>query len=160
MTEERKVGRFGTFSGVFTPSVLTILGVIMFMRAGFVVGDSGIGYALLILALAKAITSLTTVSLSAIATNTEVGTGGNYFMISRTLGADIGGTVGLTLFLSQAVAIAWLASSRNGHTLKECRVSPCWPVLSPGSVASRSNRHHCIKRRWPPLWSQVSTSPT
>ena len=100
-------GRFGTFSGVFTPSVLTILGVIMFMRAGFVVGNSGIWLALGILAFSKAITGMTSLSLSAIATNTEVGPGGNYFMISRSLGPDIGGTIGITLFVSQAVAIAF-----------------------------------------------------
>lgn len=87
--------------------MLTILGVIMFMRAGFVVGDSGVWRALLILVFAKAITTLTTLSLSAIATNTEVGPGGNYFMISRSLGPDIGGTIGITLFVSQAVAIAF-----------------------------------------------------
>lgn len=52
----------GTFSGVFTPSILTILGVIMFMRAGFVVGQAGIFYALLILVLAKGITTMTAFS--------------------------------------------------------------------------------------------------
>jgi amino acid transporter len=103
----RPPGRFGTFGGVFTPSVLTILGVIMFMRAGFVVGNSGIYFALGILAFSKGITGLTSLSLSAIATNTEVGPGGNYFMISRSLGPDIGGTIGITLFISQAVAIAF-----------------------------------------------------
>jgi len=104
---KRKPGRFGTFGGVWTPSVLTILGVIMFMRSGFVVGHVGIWQALGILCFAKAITTLTTLSLSAIATNTEVGPGGNYFMISRCLGPGVGGTIGIILFLSQAVAIAF-----------------------------------------------------
>ena len=99
--------RFGTFGGVFTPCTLTILGVIMFMRSGYVVGEAGIFGALLILAMAKAITGLTTLSLSAIATNTEVKTGGVYYMISRTLGADFGGAIGLTLFVSQAISIAF-----------------------------------------------------
>ena len=57
-------GRFGTLGGVFTPCVLTILGVIMFMRAGTVVGDMGFVRAIVILAIAKAITTLTTLSLS------------------------------------------------------------------------------------------------
>ncbi len=100
-------GRFGTFGGVFTPCVLTILGVIMFMRAGAVVGQAGIWRALIILLMAKSITTLTTLSLSAIATNTEVRTGGVYYMISRTLGPDFGGAIGLTLFVSQAVSIAF-----------------------------------------------------
>src|SRR5690606_24552978 len=99
--------RFGTFGGVFTPVVLTILGVIMFMRAGTVVGYSGLWMALLILVLSKAITSLTTLSLSAIATNLDVRVGGVYFMISRVLGPDFGGSIGITLFIAQAVSGAF-----------------------------------------------------
>ena len=104
---EQNEGRFGTFGGVFTPCVLTILGVIMFMRSGTVVGEAGIWRGLAILALAKGITTLTTISLSAIATNTKVRTGGVYYMISRTLGPDFGGAIGLTLFVSQAISIAF-----------------------------------------------------
>ncbi len=104
---EQNEGRFGTFGGVFTPCVLTILGVIMFMRSGTVVGESGIWRGLAILAIAKGITTLTTISLSAIATNTKVRTGGVYYMISRTLGPDFGGAIGLTLFVSQAISIAF-----------------------------------------------------
>ena len=55
-------GKFGTFGGVFTPSTLTILGVIMFLRFGQVVGQSGIFNALLIVACAKLITTLTALS--------------------------------------------------------------------------------------------------
>lgn len=105
--ERSAQARFGTFGGVFTPCVLTILGVIMFMRSGYVIGDSGLLRGLLILCIAKAITTLTTLSLSAIATNTEVRTGGVYYMISRTLGPDFGGAIGITLFVSQAVSIAF-----------------------------------------------------
>jgi len=104
---EQNEGRFGTFGGVFTPCVLTILGVIMFMRSGTVVGESGLLRGLAILAMAKGITTLTTISLSAIATNTKVRTGGVYYMISRTLGPDFGGAIGLTLFVSQAISIAF-----------------------------------------------------
>ena len=107
VAEVQSQARFGTFGGVFTPCTLTILGVIMFMRSSSVVGDVGVWRALIILAIAKAITMLTTLSLSAIATNTEVRTGGVYYMISRTLGADFGGTIGLTLFVSQAISIAF-----------------------------------------------------
>ncbi|MEX1364528.1 MAG: amino acid permease [Nannocystaceae bacterium] len=104
---EPSSGRFGTITGVFTPVVLTILGVIMFMRTGFVVGHAGLWLALLILALAKVITSLTTLSLSAIATNLDVRVGGVYFMISRVLGPDFGGSIGITLFIAQAVSVAF-----------------------------------------------------
>ena len=107
MSAARPQARFGTFGGVWTPSVLTILGVIMFMRAGYVVGHSGILYALLILLFSKMISGTTALSVSAIATNTEVGTGGNYFIISRSLGPVVGGTIGLMLFVSLAVAVSF-----------------------------------------------------
>lgn len=97
---------FGTFGGVFTPCTLTILGVIMFLRFGEVVGQSGIFHAVLIVLAAKFITTLTAFSLSAIATNTRVRGGGAYFMISRTLGIAPGGAIGLVLFLAQSVSVA------------------------------------------------------
>ncbi|HFE46072.1 MAG TPA: amino acid permease, partial [Nannocystis exedens] len=97
--------KFGTFGGVFTPSLLTILGVIMFMGIGFVNGQAGIGSALLILLAAKAITLLTSLSISAIATNTKIEGGGAYFLISRTLGPGYGGAIGLALFLAQALSV-------------------------------------------------------
>ena len=99
-------GRFGTFAGVFTPCTLTILGVIMFLRFGFVVGQAGLWSALAIVACAKVITVLTTLSLSAIATNTEVKGGGAYFLISRSLGVEFGGAIGLVFFLAQAISVA------------------------------------------------------
>lgn len=95
------------FEGVFTPCVLTILGVIMFMRTGFVIGHTGLWLGLTILGLSKLITTLTTLSLSAISTNTEVRGGGVYFMISRALGPDFGGTIGITLFIAQAVGVSF-----------------------------------------------------
>lgn len=94
------------FGGVFTPCTLTILGVIMFLRFGYVVGQSGIVYALIIIAVANLITLLTTLSLSAIATNTEVKGGGAYFLISRSLGVEFGGAIGLVFFLAQAISVA------------------------------------------------------
>ena len=99
-----KRNAFGTFGGVFTPCLLTILGVIMFMRANFVVAQAGIGSALLILLAAKSITLLTTLSTSAISTNMEVRGGGAYFLISRVLGLHYGGSIGLLLYLAQAVS--------------------------------------------------------
>ncbi|MFP4163471.1 MAG: amino acid permease [Chitinispirillaceae bacterium] len=97
--------KFSTFAGVFTPSILTILGVVMFMRAGFVVGHAGIYGALVILGLSKLISIFTALSISAIATNTDVRGGGAYFLISRTLGPEFGATIGLTLFLAQTLSV-------------------------------------------------------
>ena len=99
--------QFGMFGGVFTPCVLTILGVIMFMRAGYVVGEAGIWLALLILGLGKLITSMTALSISAISTNIKMKGGGVYYMISRVLGPDFGGSIGITLFLANAVGVAF-----------------------------------------------------
>ena len=99
--------RFGTFGGVFVPNVLTILGVILFMRTGWVVGTVGLYRALGILLLANGITFLTSLSLSAISTNTQVGAGGAYFLISRSLGLEIGGGLGVPLYFAQAISVAF-----------------------------------------------------
>jgi amino acid transporter len=101
--------RLGTFAGVFTPSVLTILGIILFLRLGYVTGAAGVWRALLIVALANVISILTSVSLSAIATNLRVRGGGDYYLISRTLGVEYGGALGLVLFIAQSVSIAFYA---------------------------------------------------
>jgi amino acid transporter len=97
---------FGTFGGVFTPCTLTILGVIMFLRYGQVVGQAGVLAALAIVAISKVITTLTSLSLSAIATNTRVKGGGAYFVISRSLGVEFGGAIGVVFFLAQAISVA------------------------------------------------------
>ncbi|HMB70828.1 MAG TPA: hypothetical protein VKU85_16045, partial [bacterium] len=101
--------KIGTFLGVFTPTVLTILGVIMYLRLGWVVGNVGLGSTILIVVLANAITLITTLSFSAIATNARVGVGGAYYMISRSLGLEFGGAIGLPLFLSQACSVTLYA---------------------------------------------------
>jgi amino acid transporter len=103
---ESSSGRFGTLGGVFTPCTLTILGVIMFLRLGQVVGNSGVWATIGIVALSKAITTMTAFSVSAIATNTRVKGGGAYFMISRSLGVESGGSIGIVFFLAQAVSVA------------------------------------------------------
>lgn len=99
--------RLGTFAGVFTPSVLTILGLILFLRLGYVVGAAGLPRALLIILLANAISVLTSISLTVTATNLRVKGGGNYYLISRTLGVGFGGSIGLVLFIAQAVSVAF-----------------------------------------------------
>ena len=104
---EGNSGKLGTFAGVFTPSILTILGIILFLRLGYVVGEGGFKRTILILLIANAISILTTVSLSAIATNFKVKGGGDYYLISRTLGVEFGGAIGIVLFMAQAVSIAF-----------------------------------------------------
>lgn len=98
--------KLGTFGGVFTPCTLTILGVIMFLRFGYVVGQAGVLTAVGIVLAAKVITTLTSLSLSAISTNTRVKGGGAYYLISRSLGVEFGGAIGILFFLAQAISVA------------------------------------------------------
>ncbi len=102
-------GTLGTFTGVFTPSILTILGIILFLRLGYVVGQGGLANSLVIIAIATAVSVLTSISLAAIATNITVKGGGDYYLISRTLGVEFGGAIGIVLFLAQSVSIAFYA---------------------------------------------------
>lgn len=99
----------GTFGGVFTPSILTILGLVLFLRVPFVVGSVGIVRALVILALATSVSVLTSISLATVATNMRIGSGGEYYLISRTLGIEFGGAVGVLLWLAISVSIGFYA---------------------------------------------------
>lgn len=96
----------GTFGGVFTPSILTILGVIMYLRFGWVVGNVGLIGTLIIVTLSVSITFLTALSVAAIATDQRVRTGGAYYMISRSLGIEAGGAIGIPLYIAQALSVA------------------------------------------------------
>jgi len=99
--------KFGTFLGVYTPSVLTILGLIMYLRFGWVLGNVGLPLTLFIVLLATSITAITALSASAVATNMRVGVGGEYFMISRSLGLELGGAIGIPLFLCRTLSITF-----------------------------------------------------
>lgn len=103
--ERQRPKKFGTFAGVFTPTLLTILGVIMYLREGWVVGNAGLGGTLLIILLAFTITGCTGLSMSSIVTNIRVGAGGPFSMISQSLGLEVGGAVGIPLYISQAFAV-------------------------------------------------------
>ena len=116
---------FGTFGGVFTPALLTILGLVMFMRTNFVLGSAGLYDTLLILAAGASISFATSLSIAAIATNTEIGGGGAYYLISRVLGPCFGTSIGLTLFVSQSLAIPF-----NILGASEALVAQ-WPDLRP-----------------------------
>jgi amino acid transporter len=106
---DERHGGLGTFGGVFTPSILTILGLVLFLRMPYVVGSVGLLQSLVILGLATLVSVLTTISLATVATNLKVRGGGEYFLISRTLGVEFGGAVGIVLYLAISVSVAFYA---------------------------------------------------
>jgi len=101
-----KSNKFGTFGGVFTPSILTILGVIMYMRLPMIVGQAGLWAAIGIIVVAHIISISTGLSVSSIATDKRVKAGGTYYIISRSLGLPIGGTLGLALFVGLSFSVS------------------------------------------------------
>jgi amino acid transporter len=120
-----EVRRYGTFAGVFTPTLLTILGVIMYLRQGSVVGNAGLGGAWIVIGLVCGIIACTALSMSSITTNIRIGAGGAYSIISQSLGLEVGGSVGLPLYLSQALAVTmYIFGFREG-----------WQFIFPGHPA-------------------------
>ena len=103
MVEKKK---FGTFAGVFTPSILTILGVIMYMRLGWVIGNAGLIGAIVIIIIAHVIAVTTGLSVSSVATDKKIGAGGIYYVLSRSMGIPIGGSIGIALTVGTAFSIA------------------------------------------------------
>jgi len=101
-----KAHKFGAFAGVFTPSLLTILGVIMYLRLGWVIGVAGLWGTLAIIILAHVISLSTGLSISSIATDKKIKAGGIYYILSRSLGLPIGGSIGITLFVGTALSIS------------------------------------------------------
>lgn len=98
--------KFGT-APVFFTAISTILGAILFLRFGFAVGTIGFWGVILIILLGHLVTIPTALAISEIATNKRVEGGGEYFIISRSFGLNIGATIGIALFLSQAISVAF-----------------------------------------------------
>ena len=98
---------FGTFAGVFTPSILTIIGVVMYLRFGWVLGNLGLGGTLFLVTLCTSITFVTGLSISALATNMRMKGGGAYFILSRSLGLEAGAALGVPLALENMPGDTW-----------------------------------------------------
>jgi amino acid transporter len=97
---------FGT-APVFFTAISTILGAILFLRFGFAVGTLGFWGVILIILLGHLVTVPTALAISELATNKRVEGGGEYFIISRSFGLNIGATIGFALYLSQAISVAF-----------------------------------------------------
>lgn len=104
--ELNQTRRFGT-APVFITAISTILGAILFLRFGYAVGTLGFIGVVLIILLGHLVTIPTALAISELATNKRVEGGGEYFIVSRSFGLNIGGTIGISLYLSQAISIAF-----------------------------------------------------
>lgn len=127
INESKNEQKFGTFLGVYVPCILMLFGVIIFLRLGWIVGIVGLPSALAIITLAASIALITTLSMSSIATNTEVGRGGVYYMLSRSLGLDVGAAIGIPLFFRQSLTIAFCCIG-FGESLHD--LNPSWSIFN------------------------------
>ena len=98
--------KFGTLPVFFT-AISTILGAILFLRFGYAVGTIGFWGVIGIVILGHMVTIPTALAISELATNKRVEGGGEYFIISRSFGLNIGATIGIALYLSQAISVAF-----------------------------------------------------
>ncbi|MFH0968028.1 MAG: amino acid permease, partial [Methanobacteriota archaeon] len=97
--------RFGMITGVYVPTLLTVLGVVMYLRLGWVVGSVGLAGTWLIIAIAYTITTTTTLSMASIISNIRIGPGGAFSMITQSLGIEIGGSIGVPFYLSMVFSV-------------------------------------------------------
>ena len=98
--------KLGTFGGVFRPTILTIFGVIMYIRMGWIVGNAGLFGALLILLMTFTITGTAALAFSSITTNIRLKAGGVFALVSQSLGLEAGGALGIPLYLAQSLGAA------------------------------------------------------
>lgn len=106
----QKGAELGTLTGVYLPCIQNIFGVILFIRMVWIVGTAGVPLGFVVVLICCMVTFATSISLSAIATNGIVPAGGSYFMISRALGPEFGGAVGVLFFLATGIAGAMYIS--------------------------------------------------
>ncbi|XP_054159626.1 solute carrier family 12 member 1-like [Oppia nitens] len=104
--ESSSTFKFGWINGVYVRTVLNIWGVMLFLRMGWMTGHAGIALSIVIVLVSTLVTLGTAISMSAICTNGEVGTGGIYYMISRSLGAEAGSMIGIIFSFANAVLVS------------------------------------------------------
>ncbi|XP_034630792.1 solute carrier family 12 member 2 [Trachemys scripta elegans] len=104
--DSKGIVKFGWIKGVLVRCMLNIWGVMLFIRLSWIVGQAGIALSVLVIAMATVVTTITGLSTSAIATNGFVRGGGAYYLISRSLGPEFGGAIGLIFAFANAVAVA------------------------------------------------------
>ena len=128
--------RFGT-APVFFTAISTILGAILFLRFGFAMGTLGFWGVVLIILLGHTVTIPTALAISEIATNKRVEGGGEYFIISRSFGLNIGGTIGIALFFSQAISVAfYIIAFTEAFEFFFSWISNQWDIILPRQLIS------------------------
>lgn len=128
--------KLGTFDGVFIPTTLNVLSILMFLRFGFILGQAGILGIMFLLLLSYLINLVTTLSISAISTNGTVRGGGAYYMISRSLGPEFGGSIGIVFYIGQVL--------NTGMNL----VGFCDPIISAFGSESGELANFIPESRW------------
>jgi len=113
--------KFGTITGVLIPNITMMFGVILFLRLGVITAHAGTIQMLAVIGLSLVIMLTTSFSIGSLATNMQVGSGGVYYIISRTLGIEIGGAIGLVLYFAQLIATTLAIS---GFSLSLCELFP------------------------------------
>lgn len=121
--------KFGTIDGVFLPTVLTILGAVMYLRTGWVVGNAGLLGGMLIILLANVITMATGLSIASVATNIRVGAGGAFSIIAQSLGLEVSGSVTVPFYLAQAISVAFYIFAFSEGWLRIFPNHPAWAVV-------------------------------
>ncbi|PGH30544.1 solute carrier family 12 (potassium/chloride transporters), member 9 [[Emmonsia] crescens] len=137
-------GKLGSFSGVFVPTTLNVLSILMFLRFGFILGQAGVLGILGMLAASYLINLLTTMSISAIATNGTVRGGGAYYLISRSLGPEFGGSIGIVFYIGFV-----LNTGMNAVGLINCLIQ------SFGSVSGKWSQFMLEGFWWTYLWATI-----
>lgn len=139
-----KSTKLDTFSGVFVPTSLNVLSILMFIRFGFILGQTGLLGMLALLLTAYAINLVTTFSISAVASNGTVRGGGAYYLISRSLGPEFGGSIGIVSYIGFV-----LNTGMNAVGLVDCLIynfgqqSGIWSAWLPD------------EGWWPYLWATI-----
>jgi amino acid transporter len=119
-------GKFGTIKGVYIPNVLQMIGVILFMRLGWILGHVGMFTMGSVITLSSTLILLTSLSMTMIVTNMKMKGGGSYYLISRSLGIEFGSAIGVLQCISQLCSIALCTT---GFSLSVSEILPDVPIV-------------------------------
>ena len=143
-----QVRGFGTFSGVFRPTVLTILGAMLYLREGYVVGQLGLVGFLLLLCAIYLVTTTTAMSLSSVTTNVRIGEGGVFSLISQSMGLEAGGAIGLPLYLALSLGAAMYSYAFSEGWRAIFPSHPAWLVATGCLLSAMSVAWVSAKLAW------------